>query len=49
MKNQEEKKKKMINDILKDLENLKKKIHSDFIRLDIALLEEKLKKLIDKK
>lgn len=49
MKNQEEKKQKMINDILKDLENLKKKIHSDFIRLDIALLEEKLKKLIDKK
>lgn len=49
MKNQEEKKLKMIKDILKDLENLKKKIHSDFIRLDIALLEEKLKKLIDKK
>lgn len=49
MKNQEEKKQKMINDILKDLENLKKKIHSDFIKLDIALLEEKLKKLIDKK
>ena len=49
MKNQEEKKQKMINDILKDLDNLKKKIHSDFIKLDIALLEEKLKKLIDKK
>ena len=49
MKNQEEKKQKMINEILKDLENLKKKIPSDFIRLDIAVLEEKLKKLIDKK
>lgn len=39
---------KMLNDILKDLNELKKKIHSDFIRIDIALLEEKIKKLLNK-
>lgn len=43
-----EKQNKLLLDILKDLEELKKKIHSDFIRLDIALLEEKLKKLLEK-
>lgn len=48
MKNNDEKRIKMLQDIIKDLENLKTKIHSDFIKLDIALLEEKLKKLINK-
>lgn len=48
MKNNDEKRVKMIQEILKDLENLKNKMHSDFIKLDIALLEEKLKKLINK-
>lgn len=43
-----EKQNKLLLDILKDLEELKKKIHSDFIRIDIALLEEKLKKLLEK-
>lgn len=43
-----DKQNKLILDILKDLNELKKKIHSDFIKLDIALLEEKLKKLIEK-
>lgn len=36
---------KMLNDILKDLNDLKKKVNSDFIKIDIALLEEKIKKL----
>lgn len=36
---------KMLNDILKDLNELKKKVNSDFIKIDIALLEEKIKKL----
>lgn len=45
MKSEEEKVNKMLKDILKDIEELKKKIHSDFIKLDLALLEEKIKKL----
>lgn len=49
MKNKnEDKPNKLIIEILKELEDLKKKIHSDFIRLDIALLEEKIKKLLEK-
>lgn len=49
MKNQiPDKPNKLIIEILKELEELKKKIHSDFIRLDIALLEEKIKKLLEK-
>ena len=49
MKNQiPDKPNKLILEILKELEELKKKIHSDFIRLDIALLEEKIKKLLEK-
>ena len=49
MKNQfPDKSNKLIIEILKELEELKKKIHSDFIRLDIALLEEKIKKLLEK-
>lgn len=47
MKNQiPNKSNKLILEILKELEELKKKIHSDFIRLDIALLEENIKKLL---
>lgn len=38
---------KLAIDILKDLNTLKGKIHSDFIKLDIALLEEKIKKIFD--
>lgn len=38
---------KLALDILKDLAELKKKIHSDFIKLDIAILEEKIKKIFD--
>ncbi|MBO7696528.1 MAG: hypothetical protein J6T10_28205 [Methanobrevibacter sp.] len=45
MKHEEEKRDKILKDILKELEDLKKKIHSDFIKIDIALLEEKIKKL----
>lgn len=49
MKNKnEDKPNKLILEILKELDDLKKKIHSDFIRLDIALLEEKIKKLLEK-
>ena len=48
MKNKDEKVNKLIIDILKDLAVLKGKIHSDFIKIDIALLEEKLKKLLEK-
>ncbi len=49
MKNKnEDKPNKLIIEILKELDDLKKKIHSDFIRLDIALLEEKIKKLLEK-
>lgn len=47
MQTKEDKSKKLVSDILKDLANLKSKIHSDFIKIDIALLEEKLKKLFD--
>lgn len=47
MKNQiPDKSNKLILEILKELEELKKKIHSDFIRIDIALLEENIKKLL---
>lgn len=47
MKNQiPDKSNKLILEILKELEALKKKIHSDFIRIDIALLEENIKKLL---
>lgn len=38
---------KLAIDILKDLNTLKGKIHSDFIKIDIALLEEKIKKVFD--
>lgn len=37
---------KTINEILKELEDLKKKVTTDFLKLDISLLEEKLKKLL---
>ena len=48
MKNKnEEKPNKLAKDILKDLDELKKKIHSDFIRIDIAMLEEKIKKIFN--
>lgn len=47
MKNQiPDKSNKLILEILKELEQLKKKIHSDFIKLDIAILEENIKKLL---
>lgn len=44
--NKTDKQNKLVLDILKDLDKLKSKIHSDFIKLDIALIEEKLKKLL---
>ena len=48
MKNEKiEKPNKLAIDILKDLDELKKKIHSDFIRIDIALLETKIKKIFN--
>lgn len=48
MKNEKtQKPNKLAVDILKDLEELKKKIHSDFIRIDIALLENKIKKIFN--
>lgn len=39
-------KEKTINEILKELEDLKNKVTTDFLKLDISLLEEKLKKLL---
>lgn len=48
MKNKEEKVNKILNEILNDLDNFKGKIHSDFLKIDIALLEEKIKKLLEK-
>lgn len=47
MKNKDEKFNKLATDILKDLDELKKKIHSDFLKLDIALLESKIKKIFN--
>lgn len=46
MKNKEEKQIKKLNEIINDLETLKNKIHSDFIKMDIILLQEKLKQLL---
>lgn len=40
---------KTINEILKDLEELKNKVNSDFLKIDISLLEERLKRLFNVK
>lgn len=40
---------KTINEILKDLDELKKKVNSDFLKIDISLLEERLKRLFNVK
>ena len=37
---------KLVIDILKDLNDLKQKIHSDFIKVKIMELEVKIKKLL---
>lgn len=47
MKNNDERPNKLAIDILKDLEELKKKVTSDFIKIDIALLETKIKKIFN--
>lgn len=42
----DEKPNKLVIDILKDLNELKQKIHSDFIKVKIMELEVKIKKLL---
>ena len=42
----DEKPNKLVIDILKDLNDLKQKIHSDFIKVKIMELEVKIKKLL---
>lgn len=48
MKDKDEKVEKKLNEILNDLKTIKTKLHSDFLKIDIALLEEKIKKLLNK-
>lgn len=38
---------KTINEIIKELEELKNKVNTEFLKIDISLLENKLKKLFD--